>query len=263
MKPSEVKELLQTTLSSQRFGVYNTVRNEQPHSALVGFAITPDLSKIIILTPKNTRKYINTQMNQRVNLFVSTTTNDPKDLDSAITISVLGKAEVSDKLSKDLVSEYKAIYLQKNKYMEPLAEKMEDMIVINAETFELTKNYQKSVIQTKKDISSIRVRQIPGKPVIPGIARGKAVKLDKISEIKEEHLDSIIIVENILESEVIPKLICKGLIIVNDLPDKIKNQLSGLPTIKSIGSGIDLILPGEEISINGSLGIVISHQIKY
>ena len=131
MNTEEVKDLIQKTLETQRYGVYNTIRNEQPHSALVGFAVTPDLEKIIILTNRNTRKYINTQLHHKVTLFVSTTTNRPEDLDDGIAISVIGTAEVGEKLSSETINDYRTYYLQKNAYMKDLAEAISDIIVFD------------------------------------------------------------------------------------------------------------------------------------
>ena len=263
MEEQEIKELIQKTLENQRYGVYNTVRNEQPHSALVGFATTPDLSKIIILTPKNTRKYINTQLNQKVNLFVSTTTNDPKDLDTALTISVLGTAEVSEKINPEIITEYRRLFLEKNPHMSQLATKIDEMIVITVETFEVTKNYQKSVIQTNAEIDTLQIRQIPVTSVVKGIARGKALKISKLSDISRNHEQSILIISTITESDTIPKFSFKGLVVGDsNIPKSIESILK-IPTIKGIGSEIEKIKSGQEISINGSLGLLILHEIKY
>ena len=263
MEIQEIKELIQTTLKNQRYGVYNTIRNEQPHSALVGFATTPDLSKVIILTPKNTRKYINTQLNQKVNLFVSTTTNDPMDLDNAVTISVLGTAEVSEKINTELITEYKRLYLEKNIHMNQLVDKIDEMIVISVKTYEVTKNYQKSVIQTNTQINTLQIRQIPGISVRKGIARGKAIKINKLSDIGKEHEHCIIIIPTIDEGDALPKFSFKGLVVGNSSVPKNIESILNTPTIKGIGSEIETIKSGQEVSINGSLGLLIIHEIKY
>lgn len=265
MDINEAKVLIQKTLETQKFGVYNTIRNERPHSALVGFATTPDLSKIIILTPKNTRKFINTQLNQRVNLFISTTTNDPKDLDTAITISVLGTAEVSDKLSTEEKIELRQYYLEKNTHMKQLEDKLEDMIVITVETFELTKNYQKSVVQTSTDMTTLALRQISGIPVVKGLARGRAVNLDSLKEITAEHEKMIVIVNSVNESDSIYSGKIKGLLVVqNTIPLNFEKTLKeeNIPTIKGIGDEADKLLSGIDLSINGNLGVVVIHTIK-
>ena len=265
MELENIREIIQKTLETQRYGVYNTIRNERPHSALVGFATTPDLSKVIILTPKNTRKYINTQLNQHVNLFITTTTNDPKDLDQAITISILGTAEVSDKLKDEDKKNYKKYFMEKNTHMKHLADKLEDMIIITVETFELTTNYQKSVVQTTSEIKSLQVRQIPGTTVVKGLTRGKAVKVKSIKEINEKHEKMIIIVNTIDESESIPPIYINGLIVQqNTIPAKIEQYLKekNIPTVKGIDKSLLDNYSAEDVSVNGNIGVIVFHHLK-
>lgn len=264
MEIQEVKELILNTLQEQRYGVYNTLRNEQPHSALVGFATTPDLTKIIIITNKNTRKYINTQLHHKVTLFVSTAKNDPKDLDEAITISAIGTAEVGEKLSPELIQEYRTYFLEKNTYLKDLAGAISDIIVITVDTYELTKSFQKSVIQTNTDMTSLNIRQLPGLGVVPGNVRGKVVKVTSFTELNSEHENNIVVIDSIAESENYSDFKGKGLVIGSStIPIQLEEWLQKLkiPTIKGIKS-LDLLTANKDITVNGSLGLIIFHEIK-
>ena len=265
MQLEEIKDIIQQTLQSQIYGVYNTIRNEQPHSALVGFAPTPDLSKIIILTPKNTRKYVNTQLYHKVTLFISTTTNDPKDLENAITISISGIAEVSDKLQQNQIAEYRKYYLEKNKHMNQLADSLNEMIVISVDKYELTKSFQKSVIQTNTDMTTLGIRQLAGISLVNGIARGKVHKINSLSDLKQVHETSIVIVNNIVESDSLQDIKPKGLVIGNNTISKqLEDTLKAnkIPTVLDIGKDIESIKSGVELTVNGSLGVIIFHEIK-
>ena len=265
METQEIKEIIEKTLISQYYGVYNTIRNEQPHSALVGFAPTPDLTKIIILTPKNTRKYVNTQLNHKVTLFISTTTNDPTDLDKAITISIIGTAEVSDKIPVDLIKDYRRIFLQKNTYMEPLAGKIPEIIVITVEKYEVTRSFQKSVIQTSTDMTTLRIRQIPGIALTTTISRGKVVKVLSLTQVQPEHENSILALEKLPESDKLPSINIKGLITCQDIiPDQIKEYITkkNISCIQIDTEAFNGIRNEDDLTINGSLGLVIFHEIK-
>lgn len=265
MELQEVKKIIQEILKTQKYGVYNTIRNEQPHSALVGFAATPDFSKIIILTNKNTRKYINTQLHHKVTLFISTTKNEPEDLDKAITISVIGTAEVSDKISPELVKEYREYYLEKNSYMKLLTEAITDIIVITVDTYEVTKSFQKSVVQTGIDMTTMKVRQLPGIAVVKGVARGNLVTIKTFSELRKEHENSIIAINAITKSEKLPAIIIKGLVVgQSNLPEQLVDFLktNNIPTIQGIGSPIELLTNSKDVTVNGSLGVIIFHEIK-
>ena len=266
MNSENIHEIIKQTLATQRYAVYNTVRNEQPHSALVSFAPTPDLAKIILLTPKNTRKYINTQINQKVNLFVTTSTNNPKDLETAITISVLGIAEVGEKIPHNLLSEYRDYFFEKNDFLSSIADKIDDIIVISVATFELTRNYQKSVIQTETNMKTLHIRQIPGTPVLRGLARGKALKVSDISEITKEHEDCIVLIDKIVDLSSIPVIKVKGFAVgESKIPSNLVEYLQkhDIPTVKNIGKELNSVNSGADISINGSLGVLILHEIKY
>lgn len=264
MEVQEVRELIQQTLQDQRYGVYNTIRNEQPHSALVGFATTPDLTQIIIITNKNTRKYINTQLHHKVTLFVSTSKNDPKDLDEAITISAIGTAEVGEKLSPDLIQEYRTYFFEKNPFLEELAGAISDIIVITVDTYEVTKSFHKSVVQTNTDMTSLQVRQLPGVGVVPGHVRGKVVKIKSLAELEQKHENSIIAIDTIADTENFSDFKGKGLVIANPLiPTHIEDELkkSNIPTVKSIKL-FELLTTNKDITVNGSLGLIIFHEIK-
>ncbi len=265
MEVQEVKDTIQNVLQNQKYGVYNTVRNEQPHSALVGFAATPDLSKIIILTNRNTRKYINTQLHHKVTLFISTTTNDPKDLDEAIAVSIIGSAEVGEKLKSETIAEYRSYFLEKNAYMKDLAEAISDIIVITVDTFELTKSFQKSVVQTSTDMSTLHVRQLPGEPVVKGFARGKVVLVKSTPDLNKDFGNSVVVINSTPSAASLTNFKAKALVIgETTIKSEIEKTLkeNNIPTVKGVSESINELTDGKDITVNGSLGVIIFHELK-
>jgi phosphohistidine swiveling domain-containing protein len=138
------------------------------------------------------------------------------------------------------------------------------MIVISVDSYEVTKNFQKSVIQTNKDMTTLKIRQLPGKALGKGIIRGKVIKVNSLSELQKDSENSIVVMSEILESENFAKV--KGLITgQSTIPMQIENTLksNSIPTIFGLGNLIDSIKSGDELTINELLDLVIFHELKY
>lgn len=89
-------------MDNEKLGVLTTATNSgQPESALMGFAVTPEL-EIIFDTVRSSRKYPNLKANPRVAWVVGCTTE--------VTVQYEGEAE---ELEGAALAKYKPIYFQK------------------------------------------------------------------------------------------------------------------------------------------------------
>ena len=105
--PSETKELLKQIVGAQRFAVLATLSNQQPYSNLVAFAVSDDLRQIVFATNRNTQKYRNILLYDRVALLIDTRSNRQSDFNRALAITVLGVAsELNGDNSDKLVQSY-------------------------------------------------------------------------------------------------------------------------------------------------------------
>jgi uncharacterized pyridoxamine 5'-phosphate oxidase family protein len=112
--PSEAKELLRKVVRAQRFAVLATLSSQQPYSNLVAFAISDDLRHIVFATNRNTQKYRNILLNDRVALLIDTRSNNLSDFIEALAITALGIAgeptgDESDKLVQSYLYRYPSL----------------------------------------------------------------------------------------------------------------------------------------------------------
>ena len=112
--PSEAKELLRQIVGAQRFAVLATLSNQQPYSNLVAFAVSDDLRHIVFATNRNTQKYRNILLNDRVALLIDTRSNNLSDFIEALAITALGIAgdltgDESDKLVQSYLDKHPSL----------------------------------------------------------------------------------------------------------------------------------------------------------
>jgi len=84
--------LVQELLETQRSAVLATQQAGQPYLSLMAFAVTPDLTTIIVATDRHTRKYVNLVAEHRVALLIDNRSNTPADTREAVAVTVLGQA---------------------------------------------------------------------------------------------------------------------------------------------------------------------------
>jgi len=86
----------------------------QPYSNLVAFAEADHLRSLLFVTDRNTRKYTNARLNNRVAVLVDSRTNQASDLKTAVAITALGTIREVTGSDKDLFSE---IYIVKHRQL--------------------------------------------------------------------------------------------------------------------------------------------------
>ena len=109
----EITELL----LSQKLAVLSSQTPEgSSYSSLVAFAATGDLQKIVLATPRATRKFANIRYNPKVSLLIDNRSNREQDFHDAKAVTVMGivKEIDPDASRNDLAS----LYLRKHPYLD-------------------------------------------------------------------------------------------------------------------------------------------------
>ena len=99
---------------SETLAVLSTQKDGHPYASLVAFAATPDMKKILFLTPSTTRKYDNLTASPRVAVLVNNSRNSTDDFYSAMAVTALGSAEP---LRGEGRGEYLDIYLARHPHL--------------------------------------------------------------------------------------------------------------------------------------------------
>lgn len=88
-----VQDCLHSLNRSQRSAVLATAAGNQPYTSLVGFALTPDLSGALFLTPRSTVKYRNLLASRHVAMLIDNRSNTTEDLLGAEAVTLIGTAK--------------------------------------------------------------------------------------------------------------------------------------------------------------------------
>lgn len=259
---SEVRSVLDT----QHFGVFSTVHRDQPHSVLVCFCLSEDFQEIVFFTPRGTRKLVNSKIFGKVGLFVDTTVNSANDIHDAKTVKIHGIANHQSNIDEERINILKKEYLRKNEFMKDfISSPSIEMVIISIERIEIVSNFQTVVnlVRTDLQIMKIEIRQLQGFSLNKGYGRGKAYHIQS-ELITEDIPDNCILIIDKITLEHLPDTNkIKGIIIREDIQEYIsKIDLKKVPVITSIDYNLDLIKDGEQLSIDGYLGIVIFHNIR-
>jgi len=116
----KLSELVKRLLASQRFAVIATQSEGQPYSNLIAFAEANNLSNLLFVTGRDTKKYSNAIASKRVAVLVDSRTNQASDLNNTIAITALGTIEEASTDHKDYLS---GIYLSKHPQLEDFLHK--------------------------------------------------------------------------------------------------------------------------------------------
>ena len=151
---SEIAELL----LSQKLAVLATQSPEgSSYSSLIAFAATGDLQKIVLATPKATRKFANIKHNPKVSLLIDDRSNNEKDFHDAQAVTVMGAVE---RIDADISqNELASLYLSKHPYLEDfLRSPSTAFVIISVKSYYLVSRFQEVMelhIRDENDISVI------------------------------------------------------------------------------------------------------------
>jgi nitroimidazol reductase NimA-like FMN-containing flavoprotein (pyridoxamine 5'-phosphate oxidase superfamily) len=89
----EIRALLRELFRTQRYAVLATDDQGQPFTSLMAFADAADLTQLVLLTERATRKFANLQGNARVALLMDDRGNKGSDTQDAVAVTVTGLAQ--------------------------------------------------------------------------------------------------------------------------------------------------------------------------
>lgn len=113
---ADVAKRLRAMGAKEPFAVLATNENGRPYTSLISFAVTPDLTKVIFATPRNTRKFKNLVDTKDVAVLVDNRSKKNKGFVETQAITVLGKAAAVKRGRSWL--EYAGIFLKKHPELE-------------------------------------------------------------------------------------------------------------------------------------------------
>jgi nitroimidazol reductase NimA-like FMN-containing flavoprotein (pyridoxamine 5'-phosphate oxidase superfamily) len=87
-----LRELIRDIMKRKKFGALATTAGRRPHSTLVAVAPTPDLKRILLATPRCTRKFANLQDNPHVSLLIDSSGQGDVDFEQACAVTAVGTA---------------------------------------------------------------------------------------------------------------------------------------------------------------------------
>lgn len=92
----EIRALLKSLFHAQRFGVLATESEGRPHLSLMAFAAADDLQHLVVVTRRDTQKYINLCRNAAVALLIDNRRNEALDTREALAVTITGVARDLD-----------------------------------------------------------------------------------------------------------------------------------------------------------------------
>lgn len=90
MKKTALFTAIRDLLDSQHLAVLSTQRDGKPYASLVAFAATPELDRIIFLTPVTTRKYENLVAGPHAAFLINDSLNQMEDIYQATAVTATG-----------------------------------------------------------------------------------------------------------------------------------------------------------------------------
>jgi nitroimidazol reductase NimA-like FMN-containing flavoprotein (pyridoxamine 5'-phosphate oxidase superfamily) len=121
-----LSELIKRLLASQRFAVITTQAEGQPYSNLIAFAEADNLSSLLFVTGRNTKKYSNAISNKSVAILIDNRTNKAADLNNTIAVTALGTIE---EVSIDQEDYFSKIYISKHPQLEDFLHKPSNVLM--------------------------------------------------------------------------------------------------------------------------------------
>ncbi|MFZ0243349.1 MAG: pyridoxamine 5'-phosphate oxidase family protein [Desulfobacterales bacterium] len=125
---------------AQKLAVLCTQSDNQPYASLMAFFVSPDLKRLYLITPKDTRKFQNLAANPRVAVLVTSSENKSSDFKLAMAATVIGNAtEVSGPGRRRLIDRY----LEKHPHLEEFATSPSSALIeVAVETYVLVEKFQ-------------------------------------------------------------------------------------------------------------------------
>jgi len=112
---SALERSVSQVLDSQGVAVLSTRGEEYPHTCLVAFVASEDLTTIAFATSRRSRKYDNIRKDGKASILVDTRNNVPDDFHKASVVSAQGSIE---ELAGAQAAQMERLYLVRHPYLE-------------------------------------------------------------------------------------------------------------------------------------------------
>ncbi len=139
-----LRNLIHKTCSLQYFGVLATAHDNRPYTTLVAFALSDDLSRMIFVTPRATRKFNYLMENNKISFMVDNRTNQSTDIIESVGITLSGTAREPQKEEHDSMLN---LYLKKHPDMKKFAESPNSaLICMDVERYDVVQRFQNVLV---------------------------------------------------------------------------------------------------------------------
>jgi len=153
-KIDRLKNTIRNMASKELFGVFATSVSDVPYTTLIAFVLQDDLKKLFFATPRDTKKFKNLTINEKVSFHVQNSNNSPKDIGSAIGITITGKAsECSKNKSEEAITSYLLKHPQMREFIYALNTAL---ISIDIERYDVVERFQNvTVLKVKEQVIEV------------------------------------------------------------------------------------------------------------
>ena len=132
--------ILQDLFLNQRLAVLSTQRNGAPYGNLVAFSSADELTKLVFVTPRATRKFSNITADNRVAVLIDNRSNDNLDFSNAVAVTATGRAFDLKSTEKDRLLEN---YLLKHPHLTEFAKSPSCAVIsVEVETYYCVYRFQ-------------------------------------------------------------------------------------------------------------------------
>ena len=141
--PDDPQRQLRALLEGQQLAVLATSEAGRPYTSLVAFAVAPDLDQLFFATARATRKYANLTAEPRVALLVDDRAHRESDLQEAIAVTALGRAETVEGAARAALQE---LFLARHPQLEAFVRDPACALIrVRVEVYYLVSSFQQVV----------------------------------------------------------------------------------------------------------------------
>lgn len=153
-KTNRLKKIIRNISSEELFGVLATSAEDVPYTNLIAFILQDDLKKLFFATPRDTKKFKNLTINEKVSFHIQNTKNSLEDIGEAVGITITGKAsECSKKHSEEVIS----LYLLKHPQMKEFIYSLNTAFIsVDIERYDVVERFQNvTVLKIKEQVRKL------------------------------------------------------------------------------------------------------------
>lgn len=132
--------ILQDLFLNQRLAVLSTQKDGAPYANLVAFSSADELTKLVFVTPRATRKFSNITADNRVAMLMDNRSNDNLDFSDAVAVTATGRAFDLKSTEKDRLLDN---YLSKHPHLTDFAKSPSCAVIsVEVETYYCVYRFQ-------------------------------------------------------------------------------------------------------------------------